>query len=133
MGPLERAPETVPACISRGCAGTSAQCILWHSNFCTVQTNRSAFFYRELLYNVGESSVVNLLPSQMAMVIEAFGASSHLEKHLKFPFGLFYDFWGIFFTSCLQSGGCPLGSTSTIRVYIQKKTIPFPTLYLKSN
>ena len=44
--------------------------------------------------------MVYLLPSLKITVIKAFGVFGHLEKHLQCLFGLFYDFWGVFITSC---------------------------------
>ena len=57
--------------------------------------------------------MVNLIFNLIAMVIEAFGAFNHLEKHLSCLFGLLYDFWGVFVMFCLR--GCStLGSTYTV-------------------
>ena len=47
--------------------------IHWCGNFCTVLINHPALFCRVLPYSLKERSVVNLLPSLISMVIEAFG------------------------------------------------------------
>ena len=59
-----------------------AQCIHRHGYLGAVQIECSALFCRALPCNFGESSAVNLVPSSMGIVIEAFGVFGHLGKCL---------------------------------------------------
>ena len=114
---MERAPETMLAFISlcstiyQHSASTSVWCIVWHS-----ANKLTSFVSRALPCNIGKRSLYNLLSCLMAVVIKAFGVFGCLEKHLKYLFGLFYDFWGVFITSFLRNDGCTLGYTYTIGV-----------------
>ena len=121
VSPLERAPKTILELISWGSTSTSVQCIHWHGNFGVAPINCPALFCRVLPTNIGESSVVNLLLSQIKIIIEALGAFNYLGKHLLCLFSLLYDFRGVFIIYYLESGGCTLDSIYTVRLYIQQK------------
>ena len=110
VSPLERTLETMAALISFRGACTLVWCILRRGNFSTAPINLPALFCRVLPCKVEESSIANFLSNQKAVVIEAFGAFSCLEKYFQCLFGVFYDLLGVFATSCLGSSGPTLRS-----------------------
>ena len=79
---MERAPKTILVLISWHGVSNLVQRTFWSGYFSTVPASNPALFHRVLPCNIGERFMVNLLPSLIAMIIEAFGALSCLENHL---------------------------------------------------
>ena len=120
---LESVPEIMLAhfcqCSTSFCHGVhicTEHTLMWH------KTTHPSLLCRALPWNIGKFFAGNLLPSLTTIVIEAFRKFCGLGKCLKCLHGLFYDFWGVFVTSCLRSGDHTLGSTYTIGFGLQKYT-----------